>query len=225
MGYLGLLDASPTSRASPSIVADALQAVTVLHAWDPLQAVTLWLEDLARCGGVAASCSMPYPLRLPCTAALPAVPRPLPLFALPTLFTELFLQHCERPCSFCNTIPEEAALCLLCGSVVCCMNAKCAEGGIGACTRHAATCGAGTAAYLLLRACTVLIVLENERHCIWGSVYVDAHGEEDHYLRRGKSMFLNSKRYNDLQHLMIRGNFVHDSKVLASLIRHAGRIY
>ena len=160
-----------------------------------------------------------------CKAALPRIPGASPILHLPHVFADVIREHSQRQCVFCQKTPEEAALCLCCGTIVCCMNEKCVHTGVDSCRRHGASCSSGSAVFLLLRACTVLIVLENDRHCDWGSVYLDAHEEEDRYLRRGKSMFLNTKRYQDLQQLVAVGTFVHDNKVVSSLIRYVSRVF
>ncbi|EPQ05217.1 Testis-specific protein 10 protein [Myotis brandtii] len=43
-------------------------------------------------------------------------------------------------------------------------------------------CGAGTGIFLLVNA-SVIIIIRGHRFCLWGSVYLDAHGEEDRDLR------------------------------------------
>jgi hypothetical protein len=47
---------------------------------------------------------------------------------------------------------------------------------------------------LLLRSCRLLL-FKGLKACFHPSVYVDAHGETDENLRRGKPLFLNTRRY------------------------------
>ncbi|KAF4316522.1 hypothetical protein G195_009985 [Phytophthora kernoviae 00238/432] len=92
---------------------------------------------------------------------------------------DLFIRYNEKPagvCHQCAQVPQHPGLCLFCGEVLCCFSACCEAkegGGVGECTRHAQRCGLGLGAFLLLRACTVILFLGNERRCVWGSLYVD----------------------------------------------------
>ena len=53
------------------------------------------------------------------------------------------------------------------------------------CYTHAACCGAGSCAFFLPKN-TRLLVVRKGRATFAPSPYLDAHGEEDRYLRRGK---------------------------------------
>ncbi|GLE02255.1 hypothetical protein PINS_up011093 [Pythium insidiosum] len=128
---------------------------------------------------------------------LPLTPAPSRrlIMPLPRVYMELFIKYNERPtglCQRCRQLPQHPAICLLCGQVLCCFSPCCesTRGRIGECTQHTQACGLGTGAYLLLRACTVILFIGNERRCVWGSLYVDKNGEEDPYLRRGKTLYL-----------------------------------
>lgn len=48
--------------------------------------------------------------------------------------------------------------------------------------QHSQHCGAATGIFLLINA-SVIIIIRGHRFCLWGSVYLDAHGEEDRDLR------------------------------------------
>ena len=136
-------------------------------------------------------------------AAVPAPPLRAPtLLQLPELYQDLFLELSDRPCVACRRVPDEPALCLSCGRLVCCAGACCAlsHGGRRECSTHAAACGAGTAFYLLVRT-TKLLLLRGSRRCLYPSPYLDAHGEEDPHLRRGRPLFLNAERYAHVRRL------------------------
>jgi hypothetical protein len=73
---------------------------------------------------------------------------------------------------------------------------------------HSRVCGGGSALFLVIKSTSVLMISE-ERHCLFPSLYLDEHGEEDLDLKRGKRLFLNKGRYGFLRtiwlnHLMIR---------------------
>jgi hypothetical protein len=150
----------------------------------------------------------------------------------------LFMRFNRKPeglCPTCQQLPQHPGLCLLCGAIVCCFSGCCevptggdgdgSSSGIGECTQHAQVCGAGTGAFLLLRACTVVLFLGNERRCVWGSLYVDKNGEEDPYLRRGKALFLDPARQLALETLLVSHAYSQHTAILANTSRRDGRRY
>ena len=76
---------------------------------------------------------------------------------------------------------------------------------------HAQICGAGTALYLAVYSSTV-IVIRGRRACVWGSVYLDMHGEEDRDLKRGRPLYLSQLRYNVLEQQWLTHSFDHTNK-------------
>ena len=113
-----------------------------------------------------------------------------------------------RNCANCGAVPQEPALCLVCGAVICaarhCARHKPEAGarGEGDCTRHARTCGGGCGIFYLVHQCTVLL-LHSAFAAYHPSLYLDAHGEEDRGLRRGKPLFLNPERRRALYQLWL----------------------
>ena len=71
----------------------------------------------------------------------------------------------------------------------------------------------------------MLLLLGNERVCIWGSLYLDRNGEEDSYLRRGKSLYLSEDRYEALRHLVINHSFTQNTTILSNTSRGDGARY
>lgn len=153
------------------------------------------------------------------------------LIPLPRVYMDLFIRYNEKPtglCHQCAQIPQHPGLCLFCGEVLCCFSACCEAkegGGVGECTQHAQRCGLGVGAFLLLRACTVILFLGNERRCVWGSLYVDKNGEEDPYLRRGKTLYLDASRHLALETLLISHSFSQNTAILQNTSRRDGRRY
>lgn len=49
-------------------------------------------------------------------------------------------------------------------------------------SQHSVDCGSGTAIFLAVNSSTI-IVIRGKRACLWGSVYLDAFGEEDRELK------------------------------------------
>ena len=101
----------------------------------------------------------------------------------------------------------------------------CNRQGLGEVTRHSRSCAAGYGAFLLLRESLVLITLGRQRRCIWGSLYLDEHGEEDRNLRRGRTLFLSQPRLRQLETLMAHHSFGHDTRILSMTTRHNGLLY
>jgi len=123
-----------------------------------------------------------------------------PFIQLPTHFSELYNRHMHTRCSECCTVPLQPAVCLLCAQLVCAGGRCCRRAGDDECHRHAATCGRGLGAFVLLKASTTLLCV-GRRHCWWGCLYLDAHGEEDRGLQRGRPLLLNHQRLGALHAL------------------------
>ena len=113
---------------------------------------------------------------------------PFALAPLPARYTDLLARHMNRtPCELCGDVPgSDAAVCLTCGAVVCCHRPECRRAGKGGCTSHAECCGGGASAFVVLSACSVLLLLGQGRRGLWKSLYLDENGEEDRNLVRGK---------------------------------------
>ncbi|VDM94513.1 unnamed protein product [Onchocerca ochengi] len=62
---------------------------------------------------------------------------------------------------------------------------------------HTVICSSGVGCFLSLNTSLIVIVCDR-RAALWGSVYLDAHGEEDRNLRRGKPLFLSKRRVERL---------------------------
>ncbi|KAL7991648.1 hypothetical protein Chor_015904 [Crotalus horridus] len=77
--------------------------------------------------------------------------------------------------------------------------------------KHSQNCGAGTGIFLLINA-SVIIIIRGHRFCLWGSVYLDAHGEEDRDLRRGKPLYICKERYKMLEQQWVSHTFDHINK-------------
>ncbi|CAM8910449.1 unnamed protein product [Rhodiola kirilowii] len=139
----------------------------------------------------------------------PAVP--FRLMNLPYIYQDLLQRYVNQHCGECGSVPKEPALCLLCGKL-CSPFWKpcCRESG---CRRHAMTCGSVTGIYLLIRK-TTIILHSVVRLAMWPSPYLDAYGEEDVGLQRGRPLFLNEERYATLCHMVATHGLDRDSKVL-----------
>ena len=120
-----------------------------------------------------------------------------PFIALPQHFSELYNVTVLRTCEVCGTVPMQPAICLLCGTLVCAGGDCCRVGGDEECCRHAQSKHNGVAAFLVVKRADTLLVL-GRKHCWWGSLYLDVHGEEDRGLRRGRPLLLAPNRIAEL---------------------------
>lgn len=143
----------------------------------------------------------------------PAVP--FYLMNLPHVYQDLLQRYIKQRCPDCKNVLEEPALCLLCGKL-CNSSWKpcCRERG---CYNHSMTCGAGIGVFLLIRK-TMIQLQRCARRSLWPSPYLDAFGEEDNGLARGKPLYLNQERYAALTYMVASHGLDQSSKVLGQTI-------
>jgi hypothetical protein len=127
-------------------------------------------------------------------------------------------QGCEGPAEWVSMCRGTACLCALRDFYACetdalfpVLPACCPQGGI--CFTHAQVCGAGTAVFLLARDTRVLAV-RGARATLLPSPYLDAHGEEDVALRRGRPLRLSAPRAARVAQLWRGGALDFDTRAL-----------
>ncbi|XP_078489238.1 E3 ubiquitin-protein ligase ubr3 [Ciona intestinalis] len=156
---------------------------------------------------------------------------PPKLVELPHEYSVLFQRYRQVECDKCKTVPKDPALCLVCGSYIC-YKSKCkfdeTEPELqetmarlleanrrlrqdNAASRHSKTCGAGTCILLLINS-SIVVVIRGSRACIWGTLYLDVHGEEDKGWKRGKPLFLKRERLELLERQWIQHSFDNSCK-------------
>ncbi|KAH0499928.1 E3 ubiquitin-protein ligase UBR3 [Microtus ochrogaster] len=133
------------------------------------------------------------------------------LLQLPENYNTIFQYYHRKTCSVCTKVPKDPAVCLVCGTFVCLKGLCCKQQSYCECVLHSQNCGAGTGIFLLINA-SVIIIIRGHRFCLWGSVYLDAHGEEDRDLRRGKPLYICEERYRVLEQQWIAHTFDHINK-------------
>ncbi|XP_059595098.1 E3 ubiquitin-protein ligase PRT6 isoform X1 [Vitis vinifera] len=163
--------------------------------------VQTWFHHFSKAFEV---CSLPSVLY-----STPAVP--FKLMQLPHVYEDLLQRYIKQQCPDCKTVLNDPVLCLLCGRL-CSPSWKpcCRENG---CQAHAMTCGAGTGVSLLIKKTTILLQ-RSARQAPWPSLYLDAFGEEDIEMHRGKPLYLNKERYAALSHMVASHGLDRSSKVL-----------
>uniref|UniRef100_A0A670HUU3 E3 ubiquitin-protein ligase n=1 Tax=Podarcis muralis TaxID=64176 RepID=A0A670HUU3_PODMU len=133
------------------------------------------------------------------------------LLQLPENYNTIFQYYHRKSCSVCSKVPKDPAVCLVCGTFVCLKGLCCKQQSYCECVLHSQNCGAGTGIFLLINA-SVIIIIRGHRFCLWGSVYLDAHGEEDRDLRRGKPLYICKERYKVLEQQWVSHTFDHINK-------------
>ena len=126
---------------------------------------------------------------------------------LPAKLTDLIKITLTRTCARCNTRPDDPAICLICGEMVC-LDSDCCRssgGSEGECTQHARICGAGQGVFILPFA-SIVLAIAAPRNCIWEGPYEDAHGEPDSYLKRSCKLTLSQRRLDQMRLLYTRAS-------------------
>ncbi|KAE9403494.1 hypothetical protein BT96DRAFT_917440 [Gymnopus androsaceus JB14] len=122
------------------------------------------------------------------------------LARLPFVLDNLFVDQDKLvPCSRCETIPVDAAICLLCGTTVCFQSTCCTdEERRGECNMHTRECGGALGIYFLVKRC-IVIYLYGNNGTFAPSPYLDVHGEADISMRRGRRQYLHHTRWEDIR--------------------------
>ncbi|KAL4222682.1 E3 ubiquitin-protein ligase ubr3 [Mactra antiquata] len=133
------------------------------------------------------------------------------LIQLPDQYYKIFQAYRKKTCPVCSNIPKDPCICLVCGVFLCFRESCCRQQHLFECVQHSIECGAGTGIFLLVNS-SIIVVIRGPRAAIWGSVYLDEHGEEDRDLKRGKPLYLSNDRYALLESQWISHSFDHACK-------------
>ncbi|GAA5937351.1 hypothetical protein JCM1841_006006 [Sporobolomyces salmonicolor] len=140
-------------------------------------------------------------------SSAPEIEHPVPyeLLGLPHQLDTLIAASAQRECRRCEKLPENPALCLLCGAIVCCQSFCCMAGEDeaqhGECNEHMWTCGGSVGIYLLVKRNSILY-LHTDKGAFATPPYLDSHGEVDVGGRRNRSQFpqyLHRGRYDEVR--------------------------
>ncbi|ORX62464.1 hypothetical protein DM01DRAFT_1315943 [Hesseltinella vesiculosa] len=130
------------------------------------------------------------------------LPTPFSLVTLPYRMDQLLEESSRRICRNCKTVPEDPALCLFCGTIVCGRRFCCMQDSQGECNLHMRACGGEVGLYMVIKECLILLLHDNGG-TIMSAPYLDSHGEADIFLKRGAPQYLNIKRYEQLRQLWL----------------------
>lgn len=122
------------------------------------------------------------------------------LIKLPTNLTTLLMQCQALKCKRCGNAPPEPAICLECGDLLC-FQSFCCQGtvdGDGECNRHLEECGHATGMFFRIKS-NIIVLLFQGKGCFTYSPYLDAHGEIDIGLKKGKIQYLHTVRFDELR--------------------------
>ncbi|GAA5897350.1 uncharacterized protein JCM6883_006667 [Sporobolomyces salmoneus] len=127
------------------------------------------------------------------------------LLGLPHHLDTLITSALERQCTRCDQTPENPAICLFCGELVCCQSFCCMAGEEeaqhGECNEHMWTCGGSIGIYFLVKR-NVLLFLHTDKGTFTHPPYLDSHGEVDNGRTRSRSVFpqfLHQGRYDEVR--------------------------
>ncbi|KAH7287171.1 hypothetical protein KP509_32G041800 [Ceratopteris richardii] len=150
----------------------------------------------------------------------PQLAVPFKLMELPSLYQTLLQFYIKERCRVCLKVPEQPALCLLCGTLCCGLTVRpcCSMNSQSECFRHAVACNGGVAVFLMIKRTNVLLQ-RFARQAYWPSPYLDDFGEEDIDMRRGKPLRLNEERYAALTRMVISHGLDQSSLVLSYTTR------
>ncbi|KAG9336563.1 hypothetical protein JZ751_002910 [Albula glossodonta] len=128
------------------------------------------------------------------------------LIDLPEDYSVLLNQACHFQCpKSSDDDRKHPTLCLFCGAMLCSQSRCCQEQmdgeDVGACTAHAATCGAGVGMFLRIRECEIVLMASKTRGSTYPAPYLDDYGETDPQLGRGNPLHLSPERYRKLHQL------------------------
>ncbi|KAJ3717872.1 hypothetical protein C8R42DRAFT_724075 [Lentinula raphanica] len=128
------------------------------------------------------------------------IPTIYQLAQLPLVLDTLFVDQDKlTPCTRCETIPVDAAICLLCGTTVCFQSTCCTDDERhGECNMHTRECGGALGIYFLVKRC-IVIYLYGNNGTFAPSPYLDVHGEADVSMRRGRRQYLHHTRWEDIR--------------------------
>ena len=132
-------------------------------------------------------------------------PRPNTLMKLPEDYSDLINTVSTFTCP--KSMTRVPTMCLICGTILCsqsfCCQAILDGQEVGACTMHAAQCGAGTGIFLRVKECKLVLLSGRTKGCFYSPPYVDEFGETDFGLKRGNPLRLCKERMKKIHKMWL----------------------
>ncbi len=100
------------------------------------------------------------------------------LIDLPNNYMDLYFYYTQMKCQFCNSLLALTMICLVCGKSI----GICCEGMNIYDIAHSKHCVVGSRLYLNIQTTNVVILKKVDSKVkagMWGTLYLDAYGEED----------------------------------------------
>ncbi|KIK46138.1 hypothetical protein CY34DRAFT_800850 [Suillus luteus UH-Slu-Lm8-n1] len=120
---------------------------------------------------------------------------------LPLILDNIFGERDKvMKCHRCDTVPTDAAICLICG-VTCCMASHCCQDELGIrgeCNMHTRECGGAIGVYFVVKRCSLLYLYAGHG-TFTQSPYLDVHGEVDVSMRRGRRQYIHPARWEEVR--------------------------
>lgn len=179
-------------------LASKLELETSIEGIFQPELVTRWLENLF---GETS---------LPKQFLVTPLPRPLQLFPLDHSFESMLAKYSSIKCHRCGKSPKAPAICLLCGTIVC-INASCCknEARESETLQHMPECG-GRGLFFLPKDCAIFVarqaIAQHASGYFFPSTYLDKYGEDDVGFLRGKPLYLDTERYEQLRVLFLKAH-------------------
>ncbi|TIC25242.1 hypothetical protein E3Q12_01043 [Wallemia mellicola] len=123
---------------------------------------------------------------------------------LPYQLSALIDDVLTRVCPNCNQVPPDPALCLLCGASLCHQSFCCHDQltKVGECNTHMKKCGGIVGAFFMPKK-SATFYLYDLRGSFAQPPYLDAHGEVDIGIRRGKPQYLHKQRLDEIYRIWV----------------------
>jgi len=117
-------------------------------------------------------------------------------------------------CPKTNEESRAPALCLVCGTLICCLTKCCEEqiqttsgaNNVGGCTVHAQLCSGGTGIFLYIRKCIIILSCDVTKGAYLAAPYVDEFGETDEGMKRGFPLTLDKSLMDELNNMWMNND-------------------
>lgn len=158
------------------------------------------------------------------TSGIPALSQIIPpyggLINLHTNYVDVLKLSQQHYCPTTNNKTTDAAICLICGKLLCSGCYACTENSktstpqdsLGPCCKHIIECSGSIGMMLMIRHAYVLLLNITTQPtlsvsgCLHDAPYLDKFGQPDMFLSKGYPLTLSEKHYSDLNNIWLHNN-------------------